>query len=544
MNRQIFPSSDPYNSFNSFSPYDLYDNSYNSSSRYNSDNYSIPSTSYNSSSYNNYFSYRKDGCPNHYEEAPSMQYQMTSYNERSIQYQRGNQSNNTNNFGWSCEPKFTQEEGNNYGYHNYQWEPSSLYEMPTPPHLTAPIQQKSRSNEYQALLDELNENLLQLKKYNDEEQERLNGLRKNYLARDAAISRRYQEGQSLSQLELLAEKHEHDYVLQPALSFHEQVEKDEPSPEEDSEDEGNTIVIYDIPFVTSSFSCDAGQQFNDEDHTMQDETATCTSNILASDESYTPLSDLVAHFMYDTDDDSDYTGIVQWVIIREVIEHQEDLENENESIKGNSKDEGDVSTIDDFVSVTPPPFSCVDTGKWCDENQNNLGAAEVPKEIMVLEKEEEEEAEEEEYLDPSTEQGKQCNEEDNFSCPCNGESCKYCQEIEEWLTMDQSLETAEISKVIEEEEEREEKEFVDPPPISIHKQLEIEKPPLYIDFVISFHSTTASLPIFNFISLCGVGMKKIISEEHADQRVGSITCSLQRRPLLPLWIFKENLKPD
>ena len=54
----------------------------------------------------------------------------------------------------------------------------------------------------------------------------------------------------------------------------------------------------------------------------------------------------------------------------------------------------------------------------------------------------------------------------------------------------QSLETAEVSKDIEEEEE---KVFVDLPPISTHEQLEREKTPLHIQFVISLHSTPTSL---------------------------------------------------
>lgn len=49
-----------------------------------------------------------------------------------------------------------------------------------------------------------------------------------------------QEDSSPSQLEILAMKHDRDYILQPALSFDEkQVDEDEPSLEEDSDNDGN-----------------------------------------------------------------------------------------------------------------------------------------------------------------------------------------------------------------------------------------------------------------------------------------------------------------
>lgn len=65
-------------------------------------------------------------------------------------------------------------------------------------------------------------------------------------------------------------------------------------------------------------SHEKGQQFNDEDHVMQDETKTHTSHILTSDESSILLFDLVAHF--ECNDDSSYQTIIQWVVQGKVIE--------------------------------------------------------------------------------------------------------------------------------------------------------------------------------------------------------------------------------
>ena len=112
--------------------------------------------------------------------------------------------------------------------------------------------------------------------------------------------------------------------------------------------------------------------------------------------------------------------------------------------------------------------------------------------------------------------------------------------------MDQkTLEVAEVSKdkVLQEEEELEE-ESENPPSQRICEQLEIEKPPLaHIDFVISDSISTSPF-IYDYISLCGIGMKETIKEEHADQREGNFIHSLERRRLMLLWVFKENLKPD
>jgi len=260
-----------------------------------------------------------------------------------------------------------------------------------------------------------------------------------------------------------------------------QVKEGKPSCEEDSNHEGNTKSIDDNFSVTcSSFSCEnVGPQYNKEDHAMQDETKTHTTNILACNDSFTPLSDLVSHF--ECNDDDDYQGIIRWVVHGEVIEAfnklledeqslEEDLEDEKEGlIKEGIKDEGNTIIIDNLVSVTSLPLPCDDTGTM----------------------------------------------EDSIT-------------QDEWLN----------------EEEELEKESMNPPPMRVEEQLEIEKPPLaHIDFIIPDPIST-SPSICNYISLCGVSVKEIICEEHAEQREGNFIRSLECRRLLPLWIFKENLKPD
>jgi hypothetical protein len=302
-----------------------------------------------------------------------------------------------------------------------------------------------------------------------------------------------------------------------------QVKEGETSREKDSNDEGNTKSIDDIFSVTrSSFSCDnVGPECNKEDHAMQDETKTHTSNILACNDSFTPLSDLVAHF--ECNDDEDYQGIIRWVVHGEVIEAynklledeqslKEDLEDEKEELsKKNIKDEGNTIIIDNLVSFNSFPLPCDDTGTMEDPiTQDEIGM----QDFDTLECDEF-------FLHAPLPTSR---------CTCGSiESCKDCKEINEWL----------------DEEEELEEESMNPPPMRVEKQLEIEKPPPNtIDFVISSHSISTSLCIYNYISLCGVSVKEIICEEHADQREGNFIRSLECRRLLPLWIFKENLKPD
>ena len=84
------------------------------------------------------------------------------------------------------------------------------------------------------------------------------------------------------------------------------------------------------------------------------------------------------------------------------------------------------------------------------------------------------------------------------------------------------------------EEEKLKEESENPPSQGTCKQLEIEKPPLtHIDFVIPDPIPT-SPSIYDYISLCGIGVKETIIEEHADQREGNLTHSLERQCLLPL----------
>ena len=68
--------------------------------------------------------------------------------------------------------------------------------------------------------------------------------------------------------------------------------------------------------------------------------------------------------------------------------------------------------------------------------------------------------------------------------------------------------------------------------------------PLVIDFVFPFHTFHVSYCIYDHIIICGISVEEARFKELLVQREGSTLGSLQRRRLLPLWIFKENLKPD
>lgn len=112
---------------------------------------------------------------------------------------------------------------------------------------------------------------------------------------------------------------------------------------------------------------------------------------------------------------------------KQVEENESPLEEEN-------KDEGHTIILGDFVSfVTPPSFPCGDVGKQCDEEDlmqdepgmhdfNPIACDEFSFSIPL--------------------------HDSSCSCKCNGEPCKCCKEIDEWLIMDQR--TLKLAKLFEE----------------------------------------------------------------------------------------------
>ena len=90
-------------------------------------------------------------------------------------------------------------------------------------------------------------------------------------------------------------------------------------------------------------------------------------------------------------------------------------------------------------------------------------------------------------------------------------------------------------------EDKEESE--ENPRIHLRWELKSNLKLTHIDFIIPDPIPT-SPSIYNYISVCGIGVKEIVKEEHADQREGNFIRCLEHRRLLPLWIFKENLKSD
>jgi hypothetical protein len=114
-----------------------------------------------------------------------------------------------------------------------------------------------------------------------------------------------------------------------------------------------------------------------------------------------------------------------------------------------------------------------------------------------------------------------------------------------------TLETAEVSKETKVLELEQEKEESLAPLLPAHfEQLEpkiatLLTPPLFnVDFVIPSHSFYTSPCLYDFIYVCDASVKEVRTEECSYQREGNILGSLQRRRLLPLWIFKQNLQPD
>ena len=133
---------------------------------------------------------------------------------------------------------------------------------------------------------------------------------------------------------------------------------------------------------------------------------------------------------------------------------EENLEGDEELAKESFKDGGNTALFDHSISVTPLPFSCDETGKQCsEENGTKL---------------------EDSNLHDYDESLLSTQLPDIDSpCECNGGPCKYCKEVDDWLTMDNNtLEAAEVSKdeVLNEEAELEE-ESENPPSQGICEQL-------------------------------------------------------------------------
>jgi len=141
------------------------------------------------------------------------------------------------------------------------------------------------------------------------------------------------------------------------------------------------------------------------------------------------------------------------------------------------------------------------------------------------------------------------------SCTCGADGlCSECLEIDEWLAPMQnsllkSLEETKVSKesmVLAPEEDKE--ESILPPQLPLSQQLDPKREtfltPLIVDFIFPLHTFKISHCIYDYIFICDIGVKEARIEERTNQREGSTLGSLQRRRLLPLWIFKHNLKPD
>ena len=141
------------------------------------------------------------------------------------------------------------------------------------------------------------------------------------------------------------------------------------------------------------------------------------------------------------------------------------------------------------------------------------------------------------------------------SCTCGADGpCSGCLEIDEGLApMQSSLlkswETAEVSTesmVLAPKEDKEEstlalQSLVLP---QLAPKREEFLTPLVIEFVIPLHTFHVSYCIYDHVFVCGIGVEEARLEELRTQREGNTLGSLQRRRLLPLWIFKQNLKPD
>ena len=107
---------------------------------------------------------------------------------------------------------------------------------------------------------------------------------------------------------------------------------------------------------------------------------------------------------------------------------EENLEGDEELAEESIKDGGNTTVIDHFISVTPLSFSCDDTGKQCSEEDGakleEFNLHDHDKSLLST----------------------QLSDIDS-PCKCNGGPCKYCQEIDDWPTMDQNtLEEAEVFK--------------------------------------------------------------------------------------------------